>query len=68
MERQSVSSSNLVSVGYDVESYTLEVEFNSGIYQYYNVPEHIYEDLMSAASLGSYLHHYIKNNFDCARV
>lgn len=68
MERISVSSSNLVSVGYDSDSLTLEVEFNSGIYQYYDVPEYVYEELMGATSLGSYLHHNIKNTFECARV
>jgi hypothetical protein len=40
MERTPVSSSNLVAVGYDPGSYTLEVEFHSGsIYQYSGVPE-----------------------------
>ncbi|WP_140132871.1 KTSC domain-containing protein, partial [Vibrio parahaemolyticus] len=51
MERIAVSSSNLVSVGYDEGTMTLEVEFNNGIYQYYDVPLYIYEELMGAASL-----------------
>ena len=43
MERQSVSSSNLRSIGYDHSSSTLEVEFNNGsIYQYFDVPENVY--------------------------
>lgn len=32
MERILVDSSNVVSVGYDENASTLEVEFNSGIY------------------------------------
>lgn len=68
MERVSVSSSNLVSVGYDVDTMTLEVEFNSGIYQYYDVPKSIYQELMSATSVGSYLHHNIKSSFSYAQV
>jgi hypothetical protein len=40
MERHSVTSSNVKSIGYDASSSTLEVEFNSGgIYQYYSVPK-----------------------------
>jgi len=51
MERQSVSSSRLVSVGYDTENKVLEVEFkHGGIYQYNDVPEKIYNDLMKALS------------------
>ena len=58
MYRIPVSSSNLVSVGY--ESGTLEVEFKDSIYQYHNVPESLYRGLMSASSKGSYLDQYIK--------
>lgn len=43
MERISVSSSNIKSIGYDQETETLEIEFNSKhIYQYYNIPFNIY--------------------------
>jgi hypothetical protein len=40
MVRVPVSSSSLVFVVYNPESETLEVEFkNSGIYEYYKVPQ-----------------------------
>ncbi len=68
MERVSVSSSNLVSVGYDAETMILEVEFNSGIYQYFDVPEYIYDELMTASSLGSYIHQNIKNFYSYTRI
>lgn len=68
MERVSVISSNLVSVGYDPETMTLEVEFNNGLYQYYDVPQYIYEELMSADSLGSYLYRNIRNTFNYAQI
>jgi hypothetical protein len=56
-------------VGYDQESRTLEVEFHSGgLYQYYGVPEAIYEGLMRAASKGSYFHEYIKDRYRYTRV
>lgn len=61
MERQRVISSNLASVGYDPDSETLEIEFlNGGLYQYFNVPERIYDGLMAASSHGTYFAQYIK--------
>ena len=69
MQRDPVSSSNLASVGFDPTTYTLEVEFNSGrVYQYFDVPEHIYQELMSAGSVGSYFSRSIRNSFDCSEV
>lgn len=62
MRRTPVGSSNLASVGYEVETSTLEIEFhNGGIYQYSGVPENIYQGLMDAASKGRYFHQNIKN-------
>ena len=69
MERYSVASSNIASIGYDVNTQTLEVEFFSGmIYQYYGVPEHLYDQLMQAGSKGRFLNTYIKNGFGYSRV
>jgi hypothetical protein len=51
-----VESTMIHAVGYDAESQTLEVIFNSGgIYFYDNVPPKVYEELMAAASKGSYM-------------
>lgn len=61
MERQYVSSSNIASIGYDASDMILEVEFlNGAIYQYYDVPQSVYDGLMSASSHGSYLDAYVK--------
>ncbi len=69
MMRQPVSSSNLQSVGYDPNSQTLEVEFNSGsIYQYTGVPESVYQGLMGAASHGSYLAQNIRDRYLYTRI
>ena len=39
MDRQSVRSSNISSIGYDENNRILEIEFrHGGIYQYLNVP------------------------------
>ncbi len=57
----SVSSSCIASIGYDVFSGRLEVEFLDGsLYQYSNVPEHTYRGLMEAASHGTYFDKRIK--------
>jgi len=69
MLRQSVSSADLKSAGYDNESSILEIEFNSGgVYQYFDVPEVIYLELMNAASHGKYFHQNILNKFRFSRV
>ena len=61
MERKYVVSSNIASIGYDAEQMILEVEFNYGsIYQYFDVPESVYEGLMTADSHGKYLDAYVK--------
>ncbi len=53
MNRQSVESSNLSSIGYHTENEILEIEFNhDGIYQYFDVPENVYEELMNADKQG----------------
>ena len=64
MDRQRVRSSNIHSVGYDRETRTLEVEFQTGsIYQYLGVPEDVYDGLMRASSKGSYFHEHIKERY-----
>ena len=69
MNRKSVSSSNIRSIGYDSSSQTLEIEFhNGGVYQYFNVPESVYKALMSASSHGSFFHHNIKNQYQWTKV
>ncbi|MGA2650955.1 MAG: KTSC domain-containing protein [Terracidiphilus sp.] len=69
MERNNVASSNISSIGYDPQTSTLEVEFlNGGIYQYYGVPENMYQQLMSAPSKGQFLNTYIKNQYAFSRT
>jgi uncharacterized protein len=69
MNRTPVSSSNISSIGYDAGALTLEVEFIGGsIYQYFDVPETVYEEFMRAGSKGQFLHENIKNNYRCTKV
>lgn len=71
MERMSVKSSDLKSVGYDVLTETLEVEFvNKSIYQYSRVNVDVYEGLINAKSKGKYFAKFIKNNrwYSCQQI
>ena len=61
MIRIPVISSNLASVGYDIVSSTLEVQFHSGdIYDYSGVSALIYQGLIDAPSKGHYLDAVVK--------
>lgn len=68
MDRQVVSSSNLASVGYDPDSETLEVEFakTGKVYEYYNVPQFMYDRLMEASSQGIFFNAEIRNAYGCS--
>jgi len=69
VNRDPVSSSSLVSVGYDAPSETLEIEFRSGsVYQYYNLPQSVYDALIAAPSVGRFFAYQIKNAFPYSRV
>ena len=64
MERVSVQSSNLSSIGYDKGNEILEIEFNhGGIYQYSNVPQRVYNNLMNADSHGVYFSANIRDMY-----
>jgi hypothetical protein len=64
-----VDSSNIEAVGYDVDSSTLQVEFkNGGTYQYFDVPERVFEELRDASSVGAYLAANIKGVYRYSKV
>jgi uncharacterized protein len=64
MERQAVTSSNISSIGYDSNSSILEIEFNKGgVYEYFDVPQYVYDGLMSASSHGKYANDNIYKNY-----
>lgn len=69
MKRDPVWSSNIVSVGYDGPSETLEIEFVRGsVYQFYNVPQSIYDAFIAAPSAGKFFAYQIKDRFPYSRV
>lgn len=69
MERTKIDSTSIEEVGYDEDSQTLEIEFKNGsVYQYFDVPKKIHEDLMSAGSAGAYLAKSVKGHFRFSRT
>ena len=69
MDHQSVSSSNLSSVGYDDRTETLEVQFQNGsIFQYHGVSAETHKQLMQAGSVGGFFSSNIKNTFEHSKL
>ena len=69
MHRDPVTSSNLLSVGYDDATQTLEVEFKSGsVYQYFDVPSSVHTELTGAGSVGQYFAANVRNSYRYAQV
>ena len=69
LERQSVKSVILSSVGYDESTKVLEIEFHSGIvYQYSGVPLKIYKDLMRSSEIGKYFSDKVRTQFRTKQV
>jgi len=68
-EMQPVSSSNIAAIGYDAESQMVYVQFlNGSTYAYKGVPEHEFDNLRTAPSVGSYLNRYYKNVYPYERA
>lgn len=68
MYRVAVESTVLAQVGYDADSATLEVVFQSGeVYRYFELPEKVYRKLMLAESHGSFFNAFIKEKYRFSR-
>lgn len=71
---QSVSSSNLHSVGYDPEAEVLEIAFKGkdrkkrSSYRYSDVPQSVYKGLMRAKSKGKYFNKKIRMEYPYTQV
>jgi hypothetical protein len=67
MERQPVSSETIAEIGY--QDATLEILFTSGaVYQYFDVPGVVYDELMRADSHGRFFNEHVRGRFRYARV
>lgn len=62
-------STVIADIKYDEGTLTLRLEFRSGsIYDYYNVPRLVYENLKASASKGTFLNEYIKGIYGFQKV
>lgn len=69
MKMQSVTSSQVESVGYDAASKTLAVKFkNGGEYQYDGPPPELYDSMLKAESIGKFLGAHVKGKFTFRKV
>ncbi|MDP8239133.1 MAG: KTSC domain-containing protein [Candidatus Hatepunaea meridiana] len=64
-----VDSSNLEAIGYNEEEQILRIRFLSGgEYEYYEVPQSIFEELLDSPSKGSYFNRKIKPIYQYNRI
>lgn len=69
MTLQPVNSSSLAAVGYDADTRTLAVEFRkSGTYEFFDVPDSVYKEFISAGSHGEYFGHNIRGKYRYAKL
>ncbi|WP_047198229.1 KTSC domain-containing protein [Caldimonas brevitalea] len=69
MQRHTVASSSLRSVGYDPSHQLLEVEFATGrVYRYEDVPQEAYDELLAADSLGRHFNARVRDRYPTEEV
>jgi len=63
----SVRSSAIRKIGYDSSSSRMYIDFEDSdpYYTYCRVPEDVFRSFVTARSVGSYYHQYIKDRYDC---
>jgi hypothetical protein len=62
IERNSVESSNIASVGFCPDRKCIQVEFKSGaIYEYPDCDQKVYDDLMASESKGKFFYAHLKS-------
>lgn len=64
-----VESSNITSVGYDVATEEMRIQFASGgLYTYPDVPMEVAEDFVGAESVGKFFFSNIRSQYEGTRV
>ena len=62
-------SSNIVRFAYDGQAQVLAVEFKAGsTYNYYDIPERIFDQMKAASSKGQFLAQQVKGHYRYARA
>ena len=69
MRWEPIDSSAATAVRYNAKRRWLDVEYtNGGQYRYLDVPAEVHQELLAAASIGTYLNQCIKPNFRYVRL
>jgi hypothetical protein len=69
MEHIPIASSTIRSAGYDQQTMIMEIAFiNESIYQYFDVPEYVFQGLLSAPSAGTYFNTIVKGIYRYSRL
>ena len=68
MEMIKVSSSSILSIGYNEKDKILQVYFDSGNYCYSDVPKTVYDALMKSESKGKFLFKNIRGSYRYERI
>ena len=69
MTRKLITSAGLKSVGYDAVAHVLEVELQSGrVSRYFDVPQSVYEALMSAPSKTLYFNDNVAGKYEHRQI
>lgn len=69
MNKIRVNSGNIASIGYNVFTKILEIEFlNETVFHYHDVPSDIYNSLMNADSHEKYLAEHIEGHYPHKKV
>lgn len=58
-----VDSSQIESIGYDIDEKILAIKFTKALYYYEDVPKMIYDDMLEAESVGRFFAAAIKGKF-----
>jgi uncharacterized protein len=62
------SSSNVVAAQYFEETCVLQVDYQNGSYEYYDVPQEVYDGLIAAGSKGVFMNTVIKPTYTCRKI
>jgi KTSC domain-containing protein len=69
MHRVPIASRTIKAIAFDPRTHTLEIEFFSGhIYDFADVPQHVYDELMHAPSKAKYFHEHIREHYTFVRL
>lgn len=66
MQMIRVSSSAISAVGYDPDTRRMKITFVQGhTYDFYRVPQYVFDGLLRAGSKGGYYNDHIKDRYQC---